>query len=205
VLLCIAYLIKDILHSANDEIRLIITGSIGWDETYIYQIPVPQLVRGHPCFAKATLTYFSESSCYRAAEYPGGEMDICFGRAVNSVECGRQAQKVMAGNGEDGRRMYRRWGNVCHISENIRESAGLQKAYGPGLLGLCIRAKQWLQPRSGYRLRFGVVVTLKERKGINRIDEFAKLCMARGWGINRLDVHNRCEIYNKGEEEIAFD
>ena len=36
-------------------------------------------------------------------------------------------------------------------------------------------------------LNFGVVVTLKEINGINRIEDFIKACILRGWIVNRID------------------
>lgn len=49
------------------------------------------------------------------------------------------------------------------------------------------------------------VVTLKEMNGVNRIDDFIKLCMVRGWLVNQIDVQNQIDIYNKAEEEIEFE
>ena len=40
--------------------------------------------------------------------------------------------------------------------------------------------------------------------GENRIDDFIKLCTMRGWVVNRIDVENQIDIYNKAEEEIEF-
>ena len=40
--------------------------------------------------------------------------------------------------------------------------------------------------------------------GENRIDDFIKLCMLRGWVVNQIDVENQVDIYNKAEEEIEF-
>ena len=40
--------------------------------------------------------------------------------------------------------------------------------------------------------------------GANRIDEFVKLCMVRGWIVNQIDIDNRVNIYNTAEEEITF-
>ena len=45
---------------------------------------------------------------------------------------------------------------------------------------------------------------LKEMYGENRIDDFIKLCMMRGWIVNRIDVENQIDIYNKAEEEIEL-
>ena len=58
--------------------------------------------------------------------------------------------------------------------------------------------------KNGRGLSFGVVVTLKEMYGENRIDDFIKLCMLRGWVVNRVDIENQIDIYNKAEEEIEF-
>ena len=50
-----------------------------------------------------------------------------------------------------------------------------------------------------------MVVTLKEMNGVNRIDDFIKLCNARGWIVNKLDVQNQVNIYAKAEEDISFE
>ena len=50
-----------------------------------------------------------------------------------------------------------------------------------------------------------VVVTLKEMNGVNRIDDFVKLCLARGWLVSRLDIENQLDVYAKAEEEIEFE
>ena len=41
--------------------------------------------------------------------------------------------------------------------------------------------------------------------GVNRIEEFIKLCLVRGWIVNKLDVENQNDIYTKAEEDIDFD
>ena len=70
--------------------------------------------------------------------------------------------------------------------------------------GLSIKTKERLKEKNGRGLAFGVVVTLKEMTGANRIDEFVKLCMVRGWIVNQIDIDNRVDIYNTAEEEITF-
>jgi len=45
---------------------------------------------------------------------------------------------------------------------------------------------------------------LRQMYGENRIDDFIKLCMMRGWIVNRIDVENQIDIYNKAEEEIEL-
>ena len=55
-------------------------------------------------------------------------------------------------------------------------------------------------------LPFGVVVTLKEMNGVNRIDDFREpMCLARGWLVQRLDIENQLDLYAKAEEEIEFE
>ena len=47
--------------------------------------------------------------------------------------------------------------------------------------------------------------TLKEMNGVNRIDDFVKMCLARGWLVQRLDIENQLDLYAKAEEEIEFE
>lgn len=70
---------------------------------------------------------------------------------------------------------------------------------------MSIKTKERTAIRTKEPLQFGVVVTLKEMDGVNRIDDYIKLCMARGWLISRLDVQNQIDVYSKAEEEITFD
>ena len=41
--------------------------------------------------------------------------------------------------------------------------------------------------------------------GINRIDEFIKLCMLKGWLVTSIDIQNQIDVYSKAEEEIEFE
>ena len=52
---------------------------------------------------------------------------------------------------------------------------------------------------------FGVVVTLKEMHGKNRINDFIQMCQLNGWIVNRIDIDNRIDIYNVAEEDVEFD
>ena len=68
-----------------------------------------------------------------------------------------------------------------------------------------MKVKECLEPKAGRGLQFGTIVTLKEMNGVNRIDDFIKMCMVRGWIVNRLDVSNKFDIYHKAEAEIDFE
>ena len=78
--------IEDILHSGNDEIRFIMTGTIDEYETYTYNIPVPQSMKAHPYFARATLAYFPKCDRNQGVDYTSTEMDIHFGRIIEKKE-----------------------------------------------------------------------------------------------------------------------
>ena len=45
----------------------------------------------------------------------------------------------------------------------------------------------------------------EEMDAVNRINDFIKMCMARGWLVSKLDVQNQLDIYMKAEEEITFE
>lgn len=205
--------IEDILHSKDDEIRFVMTGSIDEYETYTYNIPVPQDRNAHPYFAKATLAYFPKSDRNQGVDYTSTEMDIHFGRimekdgkaTIKTIDCNKQAEDgAVTIYEEEARKMYRKWDNVKHINEIIKDGARPRKVYNSGMWGLSIKTKERLEPKAGRGLRFGVIVTLKEMSGVNRIDDFIKMCMVRGWIVNRLDVNNQFDVYNKAEEEIDF-
>lgn len=206
--------INDIIHSPNDEIRFILTGAAEEYETYTYNLPVPMVGNAHPFYARATLVYFPQCDRNQGVDYTSTEMDIHFGRIkikngkaeIQSIDNNKQSEEgLITLYEEDARNMYRKWDNVKHISEEIKEKRIPRKAYDAGVWGLSIKTKERLQTKKKQGLPFGVVITLKEMNGENRIDDFIKLCMARGWLVNRLDVENQLDIYAKAEEEIEFE
>lgn len=208
--------INDIMYSPNDEIRFIMMGTAREYETYTYNLPVPVVQNAHPYYAKATLVYFPQCSRNQGVDYTSTEMDIHFGRIMISkknnkamikpIDNNRQSEEgLLTLYEEDARKMYRKWDNVKHISEEIKDRAVPRKVYDSGLWGLSIKTKERTAGRKKAPLTFGVVVTLKEMNGVNRIDDFIKMCIARGWIVNRLDVQNRIDVYTKAEEEITFE
>ena len=54
------------------------------------------------------------------------------------------------------------------------------------------------------KIKFGLVVTLKEINGENRIDEFIQRCFFNQWFVEKVEVENKIELYNKAEEEIIL-
>ena len=205
--------INEVLKTPDDEIRFIMTGASEEYETYTYNLPVPVVDHAHPFYARATLAYFPQCDRKQGVDYTSTEMDIHFGRVVakrgstmiKAIDDNRQSEeKQITLYEEDARKMYRKWDNVKHISEEIKEKRVPRKAYDSGLWGLKINTKECLQKRKD-SLPFGVVVTLKEMNGVNRIDDFVKMCLARGWLVQRLDIENQLDLYAKAEEEIEFE
>ena len=54
-------------------------------------------------------------------------------------------------------------------------------------------------------MNFGVVVTLREMNGVNRIDEFTKLCGLYGWFVTSLDIDASMDIYNRLDGDITWE
>lgn len=71
--------------------------------------------------------------------------------------------------------------------------------------GLSLKTKERLEEKFGENLTFGIVITLKEISGVNRIDEFIKNAQLRGWLVNKIDIDTRIDIFNIAEEEIEFE
>lgn len=206
--------ISDIIHSEDEEIRFILSGTADEYETYTYNLPVPVINNAHPFYARATLVYFPHCDRNQGVDYTSTEMDIHFGRLntsrakpmIMSINDNVQAEEgLRIIYEENARKQYRKWDNVKHISDVIKSRAVARKAYDAGLWGLSIKTKERMQPRSKKSLPFGVVVTLKEMNGVNRIEDFKKLCMARGWLVTKLDVQNQVDIYLRAEEEVEFE
>lgn len=206
--------INNIVNSSDDEIKFLLNGVINEYETYTYNIPVPKIKDAHPYFARATLCYFPKAFRSQGVDYTSTEMDIHFGRiqekngktTICSINGNKQSEEITTSlYEEDARNLYRKWDNIKHINDVLKEKSRPRKAYGIGLWGLSIKTKERLNSKDGRGLKFGVVVTIKEMNGINRIDDFVKMCQARGWIVNRINIDNQIDIYNKGEEMIELD
>lgn len=143
--------IEDILHSRNDEIKFIMSGEINGYETYAYNIPVPQKSNEFPFFAKATLAYFPKCDRNQGVDYTATEMDIHFGRTIETngkahikpINSNKQAEEGLNMIYEkDARSQYRKWDNIKHISESLNEKSRPRKVYQSGMWGLSIKKKK---------------------------------------------------------------
>lgn len=202
--------VKDIVHSQDDEIQFVIQGISEKYNTYNYKIPVPVVKEKHPFISKATLCYFPACSRNQGVDYTNTELDISFGRLngkkINTINNNYQTDTFNHYTWEeDARKFFRKWDNVKHIREVLTGRNGELKAYDNPLWGLSLKTKERLEERFGEGLKFGIVITLKEINGVNRIDEFIKNAQLRGWLVNKIDVDTRIDIFNIAEEEIEFE
>ncbi len=204
--------IEDIVKSKDDEIKFVISGvSEKWD-TYTYNLPGPIYKEKHPFVAKATLCYFPSCSVNQGVDYTNTELDIYLGRMAKNgiMSINKNLQST-----EDGERhyiregsarlFYRKWDNTKHISELYTDRVQPRKIYEQGMWGISIKTKERLNKRYGDGIKFGLVVTLKEINGINRVNDFVRQCELRGWLVSQVDVEHRIEIYNKASQSIKFD
>ena len=202
--------ISDIIRSQSDEIRFILSGSAEDYETYNYGIPVPIYKGGHPYIARATLCYFPKCDRRQGVDYTSTEMDLHFGRIndkgriqpFNNNPQGNSGVCLYEG---EARKLYRKWDNVKHIGEVLKDGVRSRKSYSTGMWGIKIRTTERDEKKNGRGMKFGVVVTLKEINGVNRIDDFIQQCSLRGWIVTKIDIENRLDIYNASEVEIDFE
>ena len=203
--------IEDIINSKDDEIQFIIQGISEKYDTYTYNIPVPVVKEKHPFIAKATLCYFPACSRNQGVDYTNTELDIKFGRldnkgTIKSINKNYQTEEYNHHTWEeDARKLFRKWDNVKHIRDIFTGKNKELKAYNNPLWGLSLKTKERLEEKFGENLTFGIVITLKEISGVNRIDEFIKNAQLRGWLVNKIDVDTRIDIFNIAEEEIEFE
>ena len=202
--------IENILRTNEDEIKFVLLGTSEKYDTYTYNIPVPIHNEKHPFVAKATLCYFPNCSRNQGVDYTNTELDIYFGR-INGTKI-KSINKNIQSIGEhhylyedSARKLYRKWDNVKHIREVYTSKIKPKKTYENGLWGISIKTKERLEKRDGENIKFGIVITLKEINGVNRIEEFINQCSFRAWYVNKIDVENSIDIYNKAQEYIEFE
>lgn len=202
--------IEEILRSPNDEIRFILSGVSEKYNTYNYNIPVPVHIGKHPFVAKATLSYFPYCSRNQGVDYTNTELDISLGR-INGTKIATINNNYQIDDVEhftlekDARKYFRKWDNVKHIREVLSKNGRSKKVYDKGLWGISLKTKERLDEKYGEGINFGIVVSLKEINGQNRIEDFIRHCSLRGWLVTKLDVETRIDIYNIAEETIDFE
>lgn len=207
--------IDDIVQTKDDEIKFVVTDiSEKWN-TYNYHFPVPLKDDSYPYFARATMCYFPICDRSQGVDYTNTELNLHFGRIKDNgklieINDDKQNQEDSLGTAKsfilegEARERFRKWDNVKYISEKPKSRKIPKKSYKNKKWGMEIKTNNRLDPKDGVGLRFGVVVTLKEMYGINRIDEFIRNCNLNGWLVNKIDIENRIDIHEKVNEEIEF-
>lgn len=202
--------ISDILESDNREIRFVLYGTASSYITSNYSIPVPRdSDNKYPFIARATLCYFPQCSRVQGVDYTSRELSLKFGRVNGNGEIVDINENIQdeVGHAIDerqSRKDFRKWENTKFISKILKKNRALN-SYDERLWGISIVSKERLTTSMTSNLNFGVVVTLREINGVNRIQDFITACTLRGWIVNEINLENRLTLYNKNQEEITFD
>lgn len=202
--------IADILESNNGEIRFVLYGTASSYITSNYSIPVPRdSDNKYPFIARATLCYFPQCSRVQGVDYTSRELSLKFGRVngkgvIDDINENIQDETGHAVDERQSRKDFRKWENTKFISKVLRNNKAL-KSYDERLWGISIVSKERLTNSMASNLNFGIVVTLREINGVNRIQDFIAACTLRGWIVNEIKLENKLKLYNKNQEEIIFD
>jgi len=208
--------LDDIVQTKEDEIKFLVSDvSEKWN-TYNYHFPIPLKDDKYPYIARATMCYFPMCNRTQGVDYTNTELNLHFGRIndkgkLNNINGDKQNQEETLNTEKnyllegEARDRFRKWDNVKYVAERPKERMMPKKSYINKKWGMEIKTNNRLNPKDGVGVRFGVIVTLKEIHGINRIDEFIKNCTLDGWLVNRLDVKTRIDINKKINENIEFE
>ena len=219
--------IEDILYVGRDEIRFVLSQEIRDYKTYSYRLPVPSKDGMYPFKARATLCYSPLCSRSQGVDYTNSEVSLSFGRIgekkkettdSNGKKVIEEYQAIFPINNDSqdfegvltdektAREHYRKWDNVKHVGEILKKRNPGCKKYKSSNWGIAFTVKERLEERSGQGLRVGLVVTLKEVNGANRINEFRHNLEMAGWIVNSIDMHARAEVIERASvEDLEFD
>lgn len=202
--------IHKVLSSENEEIKFIVYGTSQSYRTANYAIPVPRDSENkYPYIARATLCYFPECSRAQGVDYTDRELSLQFGRikadnSIDDINDNIQDEEGKHADERKSRKEFRKWENTKFISKILKNNRSI-KSYGERSWGITLTSKERLTTRTGKGLNFGVVITLREINGQNRIQDFITACNFKGYIVTELDVQNQFEIYNANQEEIRFE
>lgn len=208
--------IDDIVRSKDDEIKFIMSGTSELYDTYAYNLPVPVNKGMHPFVVKATLCYFPECSANQGVDYTDTELDVSIGRiakvrtkdgipqyGINTINKNVQTVSGFWTPEGDARKLFRKWDNTKHIREKFGDSLRPRKAYENGMWGVSVKRKERLEKKKP--VRFGLVVTLKEVNGVNRINDFMQQARLANWIVSEINVEAQVDIYQKLQEEVTLE
>ena len=212
--------INDIIQTKENEIKFFISDKSEKWNTYNYDFPVPLHENKYPFKAKAILCYFPSCNKSQGVDYTNTELNIHFGRIddnekLKSINNDKQNEDDKEDNlnsesnfilEKDARKNFRKWDNVKYVVETQKKRESPKKSYKNNKnWGIEVKTNNRLDPAEGRGLRFGIIVTLREINGVNRIEEFIRNCSLRGWIVNEVDIANKIDINKKINETIKFD
>lgn len=207
--------INDIVQSPNDEIKFVISGISEKYDTYNYQLPIPMDKGKYPFVAKATMCYFPICTRNQGVDYTNTELELKFGRLkankktneynIQGINNDVQDIDGTYTNEVEARNEYRKWDNTKCIKEKYSKRSKDKIMYENPLWGISVKTKNRINPKDGDNLKFGIVITLKEIHGKNRINEFIQQCSFNKWFVDEINIQNKIDIYNIAEEEITFE
>ena len=162
----------------------------------------------YPYIARATLCYFPKCRREQGVDYTDRELSLKFGKVGSdgSIEdINKNVQDDNDGHATErkSRQEFRKWENTKFVSSLFRNNRAL-KSFEDKFWGFCVTSKERRSQPLKEELNFGAVVTLREIKGVNRIEEFKHACLLRGYIVTELEAHNQIEIYETSQEEVVF-
>ena len=200
--------IHDVVSSSNDEIKFYIYDQSSAYQMFNFQIPMLKDKEGKCNYiARATMCYFPHASRWQGVDYTDRELSLKFGRmdgkTVKDINKNIQDQDEQYATERQSRSEYRKWDNTKFISSRLKNNRA-KKAYD-GYWGLTVTSKERLTTHMKNSLNFGIVITLKELSGKNRIDEFIQSCQVHGYIVHEVNVDTRIEVYNESQNDLHFE
>lgn len=161
------------------------------------------------------MCYFPKCDRTQGVDYTNTELNLHFGRIDDKGKIKEMNEDIQNCDEVDttnayhilegeARAKFRKWDNVKYITEIPKSRSRTKKSYSNKNWGMEIKTNNRLDPKDGEGIRFGVVVTLKEINGINRIDEFIKNCTLNGWLVNKVDIKTRIDIHERSMKKLNF-
>lgn len=142
-------------------------------------------------------------------DYTDRELSLKFGRigqkgGIEDINKNIQDDNDGYPTERKSRQEFRKWENTKFVSSLYQKNRALN-SYDDKLWGFCVTSKERTSSPKKENLNFGAVVTLKEIKNINRIEEFKHSCLLRGYIVTEIEMHNQIEIYESSQEEIILE
>lgn len=203
--------ISDIISTPSDEIKFLIYDVSEKYNSYCYNFPVPLEDNKYPYAAKATMCYFPKCNRLQGVDYTNTELSLAFGRINdkgNIKDINNNSKDENYGEyifEKEARNEYQKWNNTKCKCEKLKKGLRSKISYNNKNWGITVKTKNRLNSKDGENLHFGIVVTLKEINGKNRIDEFIKNCILQGWLVNKIDIEERIEFNSRIKEDIELE